>query len=119
MWRRNLIGAAFLQEYDYFDTVVLPLVLGGFFGGNIIALVLLCKAYPTLCHRRRPRDKHGILYEDRQAWQAYPLFVRVQDVEEAVCAGIMTGSRKNRVIKMNQDEKQINNKTVSLHSCRK
>ena len=43
-----LIGAVFLQEYDYFDTVVLPLVLGGFFGGNIIALVLLCKAYPTL-----------------------------------------------------------------------
>lgn len=43
-----LIGAAFLQEYDYFDTVVLPLVLGGFFGGNIIAFVLLCKAYPTL-----------------------------------------------------------------------
>ncbi|MBD5484115.1 MAG: hypothetical protein HDR18_01075 [Lachnospiraceae bacterium] len=48
MRRRNLIGAAFLQEYYYFDTVVLPLVLGGFSGGNIIALVLLCKAYPTL-----------------------------------------------------------------------
>lgn len=43
-----LIMTALTQYYDDFSTVFLPVTLTGFFGGNIIALIMLCKAYPVL-----------------------------------------------------------------------
>lgn len=43
-----LIVTALTQYYDNFNTVFLPATLTGFFGGNLIALAMLCKAYPTL-----------------------------------------------------------------------
>lgn len=43
-----LIVAAVMQERGYADEVVIPVALAGFFGGNVIAIVLLFKAYPAL-----------------------------------------------------------------------
>lgn len=39
---------ALTQYYDNFQTVFLPVALVGFFGGNILALILIGKAYPAL-----------------------------------------------------------------------
>ncbi len=43
-----LIVPALTQYYDEFNTVLLPVIVIGFFGGNIVALILIGKAYPAL-----------------------------------------------------------------------
>ncbi len=43
-----LIVAALSQYSDKFNTTYLPVIVIGFFGGNIAALILIGKAYPAL-----------------------------------------------------------------------
>ena len=43
-----LIVPALTQYYDDFNTVLMPIILVGFFGGNIAALILIGNAYPVL-----------------------------------------------------------------------
>lgn len=46
----SLFLAALMQENGISDVVIVPIALIGFFGGNIVALVLLIKSYPALLY---------------------------------------------------------------------
>lgn len=46
----SLFVAALMQGHDISDTVIVPMALVLFFGGNIIALILLVKSYPALLY---------------------------------------------------------------------
>lgn len=46
----SLFVAALMQDNGISDVVTVPMALIGFFGGNIVALVLLIKSYPALLY---------------------------------------------------------------------
>lgn len=46
----SLFVAALMQDNCISDVVIVPMALIGFFGGNIVALVLLIKSYPALLY---------------------------------------------------------------------
>lgn len=67
---------ALTQYYDKFNTVFLPVTVGGFLGGNIVALILIAKAYPTLlifdCKKMEERyekqEPQQLLLPDRNSF---------------------------------------------------